>query len=230
MITFAKKCPVTNANHRPAQRKHPEPTQEKPAWHAGYLQMLPAIRRQANIRVRNLPAEARADAVQEIVADTVVTYVRLAELGKEDLAYPTPMVSYAVAKFRAGRSVGNRLNVRDVMSKYCQQRKGVVVERLQRGNENSDGWQDVLVEDRHASPADVVMIRMDFREWLNTLPLRTRRIAEMLAVGESSSSVAGVFALTTGRISQLRKELRHSWFLFMGEPDTAQDALPGIVA
>jgi hypothetical protein len=147
------------------------------------------------------------------VADTVVTYARLAELGKEDLAYSTPMVTYAAAKFRAGLSVGNRLNVRDVMSKYCQQRKGVVVERLQRVNEDADGWQDELVEDRHASPTDVVMIRMDFREWLNTLPLRTRRIAEMLAVGESSSSVAGVFALTTGRISQLRKELRHSWIL-----------------
>src|SRR5689334_13602736 len=101
-----------------------------PAWHQGYLAMLPDIQRLAHAEVLHLRGEARADALQEIVADTVVAYARLAEQGKEDLAYPVPLVRYAGAKLRAGRQVGNRMNIKDVLSRYCQRRKGVFVRSL----------------------------------------------------------------------------------------------------
>jgi hypothetical protein len=159
----------------------------------------------------------RAEMVQEIVATTAVAYVRLAELGKEDVAYPTPLVNYAAAMFGAGRRVGSRLNVRDVMSPQCQRKKSVVVETLSRFDGNPDEWQEVLVEDRHASPADLAMIRIDFRAWLKSLPERTRGIAEALASGQPTSDVACMFFVSASRISQLRASLRRSWYTFVGE-------------
>jgi hypothetical protein len=215
MIDFMKSSVVTTANRQKVWSKRT--TTNPPAWHAGYLRMLPAIRRQASIRLRHLREEARGDALQEILADTAVAYARLAELGKDGLAFPTPLVDYAVAKFRAGRRVGNRINIRDVLSKYCQQRKRIVVERINHFNDTSGEWQEMLVEDRHASPADVATIRIDFCEWLKTLPVRTCRIAQLLATGESTKDVAQTFAVSASRISQLRKSLRSSWLSFIGE-------------
>jgi hypothetical protein len=176
--------------------------------------MLPAIRRQTARYVRHLSNEAHDDAFHEIVADTVVAYARLAELGKEDLAYPTPLVKYAWAKYRAGRRVGNRLNVRNVMSEHCRRRNHFVIESLDRFRGSTGNWREVLVEDRHASPAEIAAIRVDFFEWLKTLTSRNRQIAERLAIGETSGRVAQMFSVTTGRISQLRKELHKSWRKF----------------
>ncbi len=202
---------------RPYRCKRTSPSIIVPAWHAGFLRLLPDIRRQAQIRFRHADPEQRAYAVQEIIADTLVAYVRLAELGKEDLAYATPLVAYAAAKFRAGRRVGSRLNVRDVMSRYCQRRKGVRVERLDHFDQRAGEWQEIVVEDRHSSPAEVASVRIDFRAWLQTLSVRNRRLAETLATGESTECVARMFALTAGRVSQLRRELHDSWCVFTEE-------------
>jgi hypothetical protein len=190
-------------------------TRQSPQWHAGYLQILPAICRQARQSLRRLTPEAQDEAFQEIVADTVVTYARLAELGKEKLAYPSPLVKYALRKYRAGRRVGNRLNVRNVASEYCQLCKHVVVTQLDCSGETNEQWREVLVEDRKASPADIVAMRIDFSAWLTTLTSRNRQIAERLAIGESSGSVARLFSVSTGRISQLRRELQESWNQFI---------------
>jgi len=214
MIDFAKKSPAATVKGRRISCNRPAPKAITPAWHAGYLQLLPTIRRQSRRQLKHLSDEARDDAMQEIVADTVVAYARLVELGKEELAYPTPLVKYAVAKYRAGRRVGNRLNVRDVMSEHCQRRKRVVVERLDHFSNRSGEWREVLVEDRHTSPAEIAAIRVDFNDWLKTLTSRNRQIAERLAVGETSGQVARMFLVSTGRISQLRQEFQESWHEF----------------
>jgi hypothetical protein len=222
MIDFAKMPSAKTSKAGRARRPRTARKQCTPTWHAGYLQMLPAIRRQARRRLGRLSGEAREDAFQEILADTVVAYARLAELGREDLAYPTPLVTYAVKKLRAGRRVGNRLNVRDVTSEQCQRRQRFVVERIDRLSKNSGEWREVLVEDRHASPAEIAAIRVDFCDWLNSLSLRDRRIAEQLAIGETSGRVARMFAVSTGRISQLRRELLRSWSEFTGSFGVAE--------
>lgn len=48
-------------------------------------------------------------------ANACCAVARLAELGKLDLAYPTVLARYGVAKVIDGRRVGNKLNVRDVL-------------------------------------------------------------------------------------------------------------------
>ena len=75
----------------------------------------------------------------------------------------------------------------------------------------------MVVEDRKTRPADVAACRVDFREWLATLPLRNRKIAEALAVGSTTTEVAERFRVSLGRVSQLRRELHALWCEFHGE-------------
>jgi hypothetical protein len=80
-----------------------------------------------------------------------------------------------------------------------------------------DPWQEMLVEDRRSRPADVAALRIDFGDWLRGLSRRVRKIAGLLASGETTGGVARLVGLTCGRISQLRRELERSWRVFQGE-------------
>ncbi|MCH7687263.1 MAG: hypothetical protein IH899_11375 [Planctomycetes bacterium] len=94
-----------------------------PHWHEKFLQMLPVIQQSASIAFRHLKAEAREEAIQDVTANALVAFVRLVELGKADLAFPTVLARYGVSQFHSGRRVGTRLNVRDVMSPFAQRNK-----------------------------------------------------------------------------------------------------------
>ena len=188
--------------------------QRTAAWHAGFLAMLPAIRRQLKVAFRHLDPEARAEAVQEGVCNAMVAYLRLHERGEIEKAYPTPLARYAARQICDGRKVGGKLNIKDVSSAYCQRLKHVVLEHLDKWDRD-EGWQEIVVEDRNATPADVVRVRLDFDAWLKTLPRRDRRVALDLAKGNRTSDVARKYDLSDGRISQLRKELHLSWELMM---------------
>jgi hypothetical protein len=192
-----------------------------PRWHAQFLSMLPRIRDHAAVAFRHLRPEARAEAVQEVVCNALKAFVRLVELKKTGIAYPTVLARYGVAQVRDGRKVGSSLNIRDVSSEYAQRQKGFSVERLDQYDRNEEAWMEVFIEDKHSGPAVVATTKIDFTEWLKSLPSRVRRIAKLLATGEKTSIVAEKFSLSPGRISQLRKELAQAWKKFQGEePDS----------
>jgi hypothetical protein len=94
----------------------------RPHWHKAFLALLPAILKHAKIAFAYLKPEARAEAVQEVVANACQAYARLVELGKTDIAYATALARYGVKQTRDHRKVGGHLNVLDVLSKYCQNR------------------------------------------------------------------------------------------------------------
>jgi len=199
---------------------------DQPTWHAGFLKLLPAIRRHARVCFRHLPAAAREEAIAEVLADAVLAYVRLESLGKADLAYPGVLARYAIGHFREGRRVGGQSNANDVMSGRCLRRNRVVVQSLYRLDHHTGTWREVLVEDRHSTPAQIAAVRLDFADWLRTLSNRDRGVAEMLAAGESTASAARIFRVSRGRISQLRRELCENWHRFVGE--VADAALPSV--
>jgi hypothetical protein len=186
-------------------------------WHKPFVEMLPQIDRYLRITFRDLNPDARAEAVQEGLVNALVAYRRLYEKGKVDLAYPTVLARYAASQIRDGRQVAERLNIRDVLSTHAQQKKGIKVERLDRFDEEEDAWKEVLIEDRHSTPAEVAVARVDFAAWLGLLPARLRKITKLLATGESTGTVAKRFDVSSGRISQLRQELKTSWETFQGE-------------
>ena len=178
---------------------------------AKFLAMLPKIRRQAAYYLRHLSKKERADAIQEVVASAFVSYVRLIERGKADLAFAGPLARYGACQYLHGRRVGSRMNGHDVTSDYCRPTKEYLVEQLDHFDDPNDEWQEIVVEDRHSGPADVAATRVDFRAWLGQLTRRTRQIAKDLARGYSTSEVAGKHGLSASRVSQLRRELHDAW-------------------
>ena len=189
----------------------------RPHWHKAFMVFMPQILTHAKCAFAYLRPEARQEAVQEVVANACQAYARLVEQGKTDIAYPSALARYGVRQTRDHRKVGGHLNIKDVLGRYCQTRKDVVVERLDKFDRAENGWEEIVVEDRHAGPAETARVRLDFSDWLGTLKCRDRKIALKLAEGEKTSTVAKRFRISAGRISQLRRELAESWQKFVGE-------------
>ena len=186
-------------------------------WQERFVSLLPVILRYVTPAFRKLGPDAKAEAVQECVANACVAYARLVERGRENLAFATVLARYAVAQVRTGRLVGGRLNIRDVTSGYAQFRKRFRLERLDRYDPEEGCWQEAVVEDYRTPVVDQVWFRIDFPAWLQTLPPRERKIAKVLAEGHRTTDVARRFRLSMARISQLRREFFDSWLRFHGE-------------
>jgi uncharacterized protein YicC (UPF0701 family) len=184
-----------------------------------FLSILPAIKEQARFAFRNEDPDRRAELTAEVVANCWAAFVRLVERGMIDVVYPTPLAGFAIKQVLVGRRVGAKLNVRDVSSEYCQARKQITVERLDKFDERKGEWKEVLVEDRHAGPADTAAARIDIGEWFNRLPKHKRRIAKTLATGETTKTTARKFGVSPGRISQTRRELQKAWQDFQGDAE-----------
>ena len=188
----------------------------RPGWQEKFVAMLPTIQEHAVFRFRHRLPEEREELVAETVALACVMFARLVERGK--VGYATPLAVYACRQVAVGRRLGSPLNTNDVGSTHCQRRKGVFVQRLDRYDTKDAEWREIVVEDKNATPADIAATRIDFGEWLQTLPRRKRRIAETLATGESTSRTARIFRFSAGRVSQLRRQLFDAWQEFQSEP------------
>jgi len=190
----------------------------KPAWHAGFLAMLPEIRSQINFAFRGFEPASREEAVAETLALALDAYAKLFNQGRADIAYPAPLAMYAARQFRAGRRViGGQVSRDDVLSSRAQRHHNVVVERLDR-RDPSGAWKELLVEDRRSTPAATAIARIDFGDWLSRLTDRNRRLATTLAAGETGRDTARIFDISAGRVAQIRAKLRRNWQAFQGEP------------
>ena len=192
---------------------------ESACWHADFLEMVPKIQEHARYAFRHLQGDNRDEAVQEVVCNCCVAFSRLAEADRTEAATWSSLAKYAVAQVRDGRRVGCSLNIKDVSSEYCQQRKGVSVQSLHHWDDQEQVWQEMLVEDKTATPAELAASRVDFPDWLQTLDQRDRKVALKLGEGESTSRVARLFRISAARVSQLRRELSEAWEAFHGELD-----------
>jgi hypothetical protein len=178
---------------------------------AKFLALLPLIQQLARRAFRRCAIEERQELIAEVVANCWAAFVRLMDGDREERVFATPLARFAIRQVRDGRRVGTPSNVNDICSHYARQRRGCRVERLDHYDQREQCWKELLVEDRHAGPADTAAARIDFADWLRSLPIRPRCVAEKLAVGETTGAVARRFRLSTGRISQMRRELRQGW-------------------
>jgi hypothetical protein len=186
-----------------------------------FLQLLPAITHQVEFAFRNAPAEAREELVQEAIAQAYGLFISLCRRRKSNLAYATPLARFAIRRTRAGRRLGNSSNSQDIMSCRVNSSRAFVVNRLERPIKGGKYWREVLVEDRSAGPAETVAARLDYCDWLATLSSRDRRLAEKLAIGETTGYVARMFHISSARVSQLRRQLCESWHRFVGDEAVA---------
>jgi hypothetical protein len=195
-------------------------------WNDRFLQLLPAIREQAEYAFRRVPVDAQEELVQETIATAYGLFVSLCRRGRSALVYATPLAKYAIRHVREGRRIGSRCNSLDITSPCACAAKRTTIERLDRFNPRRGEWREVLVEDRTAGPAEIAMTRLDFASWLSTLSKRDRQLAEKLVLGETTGRVARTFRISAARVSQLRRELCANWHSFVGELTDA--ALPSM--
>ncbi len=114
---------------------------------AVYAKMLPSIKRHARIAFRYLNPEEKQERVQNVLANTWEALVRLARRGKLDQAFPSVLAKFAEKQTRDHRITGGHMNIKEILSKYCQLNKDVVVERLDRFNEEDGCWEEAVVQD-----------------------------------------------------------------------------------
>jgi hypothetical protein len=106
-----------------------------------------------------------------------------------------------------------------------QARFGLHVASLDRDNRwnkgaAADAWRERLIEDRRAGPAATAASRIDFADWLRQLPARKRSMAQLLASGEQTGSVARLLGVTAGAVSQTRTWLLENWRSFQAEANS----------
>ncbi len=191
--------------------------QSSPSWQSVFVAILPDIQSYLAFAFRQLYGDDRDEAVQEALANACLACARLVQRGCPERVFPTTLARFAVAQVRAGRQVGTRLNVRDVLSPYARMRKGIVVERLDRFDRSDGEWRECVLEDHRTPVFDQVQFRIDFPDWLSQLSQRDRRLAVWLALGNAPGQTARRFHISAGRVSQLRQEFYDSWRAFLGE-------------
>ena len=192
-----------------------------------FVQFIPAIKRHARIAFRHLRSQERTEAVSEVVANAFNAFRRLAERGKLEVAYASPLARFAVTQVRAGRRVGNKPNVHDVFSFLVQRQQGYSFENLYAIG--PDGWCEALVDNTSTPVADAAAFRLDFLAWLQNLHRRERELVTFLSLGNTPTEAAQQFRISRARVSQLRKELEASWQTFQDEdpkPATRSQAVP----
>lgn len=191
-------------------------------WQEGFLQLYARIEQYARNACRHLNAEAREDAVGEIVANTLTAYRRLYERGELQRAVPAALVRFAMRQYHDGRRVGSSQCCRDVYSPLARRKTRYDLCMLGAPGDQVGVWLDCLFDNRQSPVPVQAAFRIDFPRWLNSLPPRNRQIAERLSAGYSTQEVAKEFGVSQGRISQLRRELADSWHAFH-EPVAARD-------
>ncbi len=198
---------------------------ESDSWQAGFLAMLPAITRQAQVAFRGFNAEAKEDGVTEVIASAMCAYRRLHERGELQRAFPTALARFAIAQYHAGRRVGSSHRSGDIYARRTRVCSGGGWPHSESESSTGRAWQEALVDNRRTSVPAQVAFRVDFPRWLGRLAPRDRQAAERLSLGYSTREVAGELQLSPGRISQLRRELAESWFSFTNATtDKAQPA------
>ena len=188
-------------------------------WQAEFLtQVLPVIHGIARKKFNGLPDVEREEATAEAVALALVFYARLVERGSNPATFAGRLATIAVLRVQTGRVASTPDRSEDVLSRLARQQRGFTVESLNTCQQSRSGqWQEIVVEDRKSTPADLAACKIDFGEWLNRMSDRRRQIAEALAAGYRTEEVAEQFGLTPGRISQLRRAFEASWNEFQSD-------------
>jgi hypothetical protein len=185
---------------------------------ARFLSILPRIELHGRISFRHLRcADARADAVAEVVALAWKWHLGLAQRGKDATQFPVALATFAARAARAGRRVCGRERSRDVLSPMAQRQHQFAVERLPCcGTLTGNPLTEALRDNTQTAPPEQASFRIDFPRWLKTRSERDRRLAKDLMNGERTLDVSTRFGLSPARVSQLRRDLHQDWQRFCG--------------
>jgi len=116
--------------------------------------------------------------------------------------------------------------IKDVMSERAQRRNEFKVESLRSGAranpdilgaEVQEVLDERLCDNTVTPPPDAAAFRIDFPQWRSTWSDRDRRLIDLLMFDARTKDAARKLSLSTGRISQKRREFHADWLRFHRE-------------
>jgi hypothetical protein len=154
-----------------------------------------------------------------MVALTWKWHLRLAERGKDATQFPSAIATFAARAVRCGRRLAGMDRAKDVLSPVAQRRKGFAVGKLPDCSSlNGSALDEALHDNTRTPPDEQCAFRIDFPAWRATHTKRDRRIIDALLVGGRTLEVAGMYGLSPGRVSQLRRQFLLDWRRYCDEP------------
>ena len=153
-----------------------------------FLMILPRIQSQAWNAFQGLSFDLRQELQSEVVAHCWKTFTKLFELGRHEDVPVMTLARFAIRAVRSGRRIGSSLNINDVTSHYCQYRLGIRSAAFCWIDQNGNNWAESLIADERARPDQLVMARIDFSEWLQTLKPLHRKVVDLSSEEDFHSS------------------------------------------
>jgi hypothetical protein len=204
-----------------------DPSKSSPttSWQDGFLTLLPRIERYARRELRELSGDVKDDAMCEIVASCLCAYYRLFQRNELRRAFASTLVRYAVSLYYCGRRVGTSQCSRDAYSRRVNDRSACALLSIGIPSDQYGGWKETITNNHSTPIPEQVHFRIEFPRWLRAQTLRNRQIAEALSVGYTTAEVARQFRISSGRVSQLRREFCASWNRLTGDNDVLSAAI-----
>jgi len=202
--------------------------------HRAFLRIAPRIELHGRVCFRGLKClDTRQDCICEMLALAWRWFLRLIELGKDPLQFPSALADFAARAVKAGRRLCGKHKGKDILNPLAQQRFDFMVERLPvstcrshesrysvpLGQQAQDALEERLRDNSITPPPDAVAFKIDFACWLQTLTDRDRGIIGDMILEERTMDLARKFGVSAGRISQLRRQYRQDWRHFCGEEE-----------
>jgi hypothetical protein len=202
-----------------------DPTTLKNAQ-VSFENVLPQIQRNLRYHFRHWHRQLRTEALDDALAACWHAWIGIVRRGQDPIAAGITGICFNASRYvKAGRRLGcgprGRAHL-DILDRRTQGRFGLQVISVCRdgrwnGGATRDAWRDCLVEDHRAGPAETAAIRIDMADWLDQLPTRKRQVAEILAIGETTSATARVLGVTPAAVSQARVWLHENWQSFQAQ-------------
>jgi hypothetical protein len=188
--------------------------------HIVFLAILPRIERHGRVYFRHVKnAGLKEEFIAEMVALAWKWTSRLAQQGKDVTLFPSAIASFAAKAVRSGRRLCGQEKGKDVLSPLAQRRHEFAVQSYPNYATLAGNPLEEALTDNTVTPVeDQVAFRMDFPQWLSTYCDRDRRIALDMMSGERTLDVSEKYALSPGRISQMRLQFHDGWHRFQEEP------------
>ena len=159
-----------------------------------FVRLLPDTERYAKHVFRRCRPADRDELVSETVARMWLFFVRLSARGKDPKRVFRPLLRFCILAVKDGRRVGEQRNCKELY--HCARRDGLRIVSLEdRDDKSRSPWREILAETKVFSPAETAAARLDIEAWLKEQSARNRSIANLLAAGEGTASVAKRFRL-----------------------------------
>jgi len=191
-------------------------TPSVPTFDSLYAKMLPHFKYFARHHVKRKGKRGDFnDVIQDLAGFALQMYNSLIRRGKGADVFYTPLMKYAIMRYRSGRRfVGS--NTKDILADQTQILGKSETCQLSQFDEEQDTWD--FMTDRKGRVLDAVQFKIDYEAWHNTLSPRDQSIVTDLSYGYTTNEVSRRYGVSAGLISQYRKRYHKDWNDFISDP------------